>query len=189
MLSTCSYKSSLPSCTAIWNGESALNIQGHIVAVFATRQYHDQHMLILRQRLHQPHRPLQPPEHLHHPRSRRPRFPDLPVPHQWILDCADSESASVGLEWKEVCSGVGIHYGTRNMLTVTGSLRISTCWTRQRSSGSSTCTRRYDKRGHRACDDWLTATQESFIKLGFHLLMFFFYLYSMIVALIRDESH
>jgi hypothetical protein len=32
-------------------------------------------------------------------------------------------------------------------------------------------------------------TQESFIKLGFHLIMFFFYLYSMIVALIRDESH
>lgn len=31
--------------------------------------------------------------------------------------------------------------------------------------------------------------QESFIKLGFHLIMFFFYLYSMIVALIRDESH
>ncbi|KAE9971028.1 COPII-coated vesicle protein [Venturia inaequalis] len=29
---------------------------------------------------------------------------------------------------------------------------------------------------------------ESFIKLGFHLIMFFFYLYSMIVALIRDES-
>ncbi|RVD88351.1 uncharacterized protein DFL_002540 [Arthrobotrys flagrans] len=29
---------------------------------------------------------------------------------------------------------------------------------------------------------------ESFIKLGFHLVMFFFYLYSMIVALIRDES-
>jgi hypothetical protein len=35
----------------------------------------------------------------------------------------------------------------------------------------------------------LTALQESFIKLGFHLLMFFFYLYSMIVALIRDETH
>lgn len=31
--------------------------------------------------------------------------------------------------------------------------------------------------------------KESFIKLGFHLIMFFFYLYSMIVALIRDESH
>ncbi len=31
--------------------------------------------------------------------------------------------------------------------------------------------------------------QESFIKLGFHLIMFFFYLYSMIVALIRDEAH
>lgn len=31
--------------------------------------------------------------------------------------------------------------------------------------------------------------KESFIKLGFHLLMFFFYLYSMIVALIRDEGN
>lgn len=31
--------------------------------------------------------------------------------------------------------------------------------------------------------------KESFVKLGFHLVMFFFYLYSMIVALIRDESH
>ncbi len=30
--------------------------------------------------------------------------------------------------------------------------------------------------------------KESFVKLGFQLLMFFFYLYSMIVALIRDES-
>ena len=30
--------------------------------------------------------------------------------------------------------------------------------------------------------------RESFAKLGFHLLMFFYYLYSMIVALIRDES-
>ena len=29
--------------------------------------------------------------------------------------------------------------------------------------------------------------KESFIKLGFHLLMFFFYLYCMVVALIRDE--
>ena len=35
----------------------------------------------------------------------------------------------------------------------------------------------------------LIKIQESFIKLGFHLVMFFFYLYSMIVALIRDESH
>ena len=35
----------------------------------------------------------------------------------------------------------------------------------------------------------LISLQESFIKLGFHLIMFFFYLYSMIVALIRDESH
>lgn len=30
--------------------------------------------------------------------------------------------------------------------------------------------------------------RESFIKLGLHLLLFFFYLYSMIVALIRDEA-
>lgn len=36
-------------------------------------------------------------------------------------------------------------------------------------------------------DTW--PLQESFIKLGFHLVMFFFYLYSMIVALIRDESN
>lgn len=32
-------------------------------------------------------------------------------------------------------------------------------------------------------------TQESFFKLGFHLVMFFFYLYSMIVALIKDEAN
>lgn len=31
--------------------------------------------------------------------------------------------------------------------------------------------------------------QESFLKLGFHLVLFFFYLYSMIVALIHDETH
>lgn len=31
--------------------------------------------------------------------------------------------------------------------------------------------------------------KESFIKLGFHLLMFFFYLYKMIVALIKDEAN
>jgi protein cornichon len=37
--------------------------------------------------------------------------------------------------------------------------------------------------------DKLIMRQESFIKLGFHLIMFFFYLYSMIVALIKDESH
>jgi hypothetical protein len=30
--------------------------------------------------------------------------------------------------------------------------------------------------------------KESFIKLGFHLLMFFFYLYCMIAALVRDEQ-
>lgn len=35
----------------------------------------------------------------------------------------------------------------------------------------------------------MQSVQESFIKLGFHLLMFFFYLYQMIVALIKDEAH
>lgn len=30
--------------------------------------------------------------------------------------------------------------------------------------------------------------KESFIKLGFHLLLFFFYLYRMIMALVSDES-
>ncbi len=35
----------------------------------------------------------------------------------------------------------------------------------------------------------VTPPQESFFKLAFHLVMFFFYLYSMIVALIKDEAH
>lgn len=30
--------------------------------------------------------------------------------------------------------------------------------------------------------------KESFIKLGFHLVMFFFYLYSMIAALVADDE-
>ena len=62
-----------------------------------------------------------------------------------------------------------------------------------RFSGSSTCIRRYetdlgadngDETGRK-----LTVQQESFTKLGFHLILFFFYLYSMIVALIKDEAH
>jgi hypothetical protein len=44
------------------------------------------------------------------------------------------------------------------------------------------------RRSARPAGSW-QYSQESFIKLGFHLVMFFFYLYSMIVALIRDESH
>jgi hypothetical protein len=59
-----------------------------------------------------------------------------------------------------------------------------------RYSGSSTFTKRYPSPTGTL---WLwqlllMSAQESFIKLGFHLVMFFFYLYSMIVALIRDES-
>lgn len=45
------------------------------------------------------------------------------------------------------------------------------------------------RRLEESLQDSTDVTQESFIKLGFHLVMFFFYLYSMIVALIRDESH
>jgi protein cornichon len=60
-----------------------------------------------------------------------------------------------------------------------------------RYSGSSMYTRRYGNcRIHGSTRvGGLTVQQESFIKLGFHLIMFFFYLYSMIVALIRDESN
>lgn len=54
------------------------------------------------QRLHQPHRPLQPPEHLHRTRGRRPWIPNLPVPDQRILAGVDPQPASVGLEHKEV---------------------------------------------------------------------------------------
>ena len=32
------------------------------------------------QRLHQPYRPMQPPQHLHCPRSRCPRILDIPLP-------------------------------------------------------------------------------------------------------------
>jgi len=85
---------------------------------------------------------------------------------------------------------------------------------RLRFSGSLTCTRRCvlayiqveNAQGAAQCSHRSPSTsestrrtstvpneadspQESFIKLGFHLIMFFFYLYSMIVALIRDESH
>lgn len=62
---------------------------------------------------------------------------------------------------------------------------------RPRSSGNSTSTRRYPSHpppnlGDAGAD---RPAQESFTKLGFHLILFFFYLYSMIVALIRDEAH
>ena len=59
-------------------------------------------VLILRQRLHQPHRPLQPPQHLHRSRSCRPRIFDISLPHQRVLGRSDPESASVGMEWQKV---------------------------------------------------------------------------------------
>ena len=66
-------------------------------------------------------------------------------------------------------------------------------WTRPRSSGSLTCIRRYGHPVQTTDAGYETqansAPQESFTKLGFHLILFFFYLYSMIVALIKDEAH
>ncbi len=60
-----------------------------------------------------------------------------------------------------------------------------------RSSGSSTSTRRWAHHGGSEIgeDGANGLSQESFTKLGFHLVLFFFYLYSMIVALIKDEAH
>ncbi len=68
---------------------------------------HDVTMLTARcaQRLHQPHRPLQPPQHVHHPRSRRPRVHNLPVPYQRLLDPPDPQPAAAGMERQEV----GLH--------------------------------------------------------------------------------
>jgi hypothetical protein len=54
------------------------------------------------QRLYQPDRPLQPPEHLHHPRSCRTRILDAAVPHQRILDSIPDQSTIVGMEREEV---------------------------------------------------------------------------------------
>ena len=50
-------------------------------------------------------------------------------------------------------------------------------------------TRRYGHSRIKPGIDEANNPQESFTKLGFHLVLFFFYLYSMIVALIRDEAH
>ena len=78
------------------------------------------------------------------------------------------------------------------MLTVLPELWITHIYsTLLRSLGSSMYTRRY---GTPKSYVWARVganvyEQESFFKLGFHLVMFFFYLYSMIVALIRDEAN
>jgi hypothetical protein len=63
------------------------------------------HLLLtssLSQRLHQPHRPLQPPQHVHHPRGRRPRLPDAALPDQRLLGAADPEPAPACVERQEV---------------------------------------------------------------------------------------
>ena len=59
--------------------------------------------------LHQPHRPLQQTQHLYCPRSRRSRFPHIPLPHQRILDCAFVESPALSMERKEVCARLDRH--------------------------------------------------------------------------------
>lgn len=57
----------------------------------------------LPQRLYQPHRPLQPPEHLHHSRGCSTWLPDFPVPNQRLLASAYPQPSAVGLEHQEVC--------------------------------------------------------------------------------------
>lgn len=59
---------------------------------------------LLPQRLHQPYRPLQPPQHLHCPRSCCPRFPHHPLPRKRLLDRLDPQLAAPCLERKEVSS-------------------------------------------------------------------------------------
>jgi hypothetical protein len=60
------------------------------------------HVLGPGMRLHQPYRPLQPPEHVHRPRGRCPRFPDHPVLDQRLLGAAYPQLAPPGLEREEV---------------------------------------------------------------------------------------
>ena len=61
-------------------------------------------------RLHQPDRPLQPPQHVHRPRSRSARVFDCAVLDQWILVAACVEFAVGGLEWEEV-SWIPVTFG------------------------------------------------------------------------------
>ena len=50
------------------------------------------------QRLHQPDRSLQPPEHVHHSGSRCPRVFDFPLPHQRLLAACCHQPAPHRLE-------------------------------------------------------------------------------------------
>lgn len=54
------------------------------------------------QRLHQPYRSLQPPQHLHCSRSRCSRILDIPLPYQRVLVGYSIEFASHRLQRKEV---------------------------------------------------------------------------------------
>lgn len=62
------------------------------------------------QRLHQPYRPLQPPQHLHPSRVCRPRFYDLFVFDQRILGASDFEPAASRLEHQEVSARMTWRY-------------------------------------------------------------------------------
>lgn len=120
MRSTCSFKSSSPSCTAISNGmsktchtacqrSSTVTILQPIIFQEAPQlahpYLHSSYWSCLRlQWLHKPHRPLQQAQHLHHPRSRRTRTPDFPLPNQRLLGGSTAQSTIDGIQCEEVSS-------------------------------------------------------------------------------------
>lgn len=88
----------------ISNGES---FQSYVPSNYFGSTHTTEYKLILLlffflQRLHQPYRPLQPPERLHHPRSRCPRLPDLPLRDQRILARHRAEPAPRVVQRQEV---------------------------------------------------------------------------------------
>lgn len=54
---------------------------------------------------------MQPPQHLHPPRGRRPRCLDIAVSRQRILDRAHSEPTSIGMERQEVWTNTNAQHG------------------------------------------------------------------------------
>ena len=72
---------------------------------------------LLPQRLHQPYRPLQPPQHLHRPRSCCPRFPHHSLPRERLLDRLDPQLAAPCLERKEVSPGFKQSSSPKQLLT------------------------------------------------------------------------
>jgi len=96
-----------------------------------------------------------------------PCVPDITFPHEWVLVSSLPQYPPRRMERKQVsptfdCGKVDLYrvLNGQHMLDATEIFRTLN---------------RHKK--------------ESFIKLGFHLIMFFFYLYAMIVALIAGKPH